>query len=436
MFDGSADALIAPLRAAIDGLLGAGLSALPGPELLELVKSVDAQARRLAAVDANVIAEVDARHLAVELKARDTETVLGELLLLNRGEAKRRVEAARDLGPRLTLTGDALGPLCPATADALANGAISPAHTRVVSGVLDRLPPGCTVEFAAGIEATLVEHARRLRPGQLAKAGARLLAILDPDGPEPVDREHERRRNVSLRMRADGSAALSGDLTSAAAAVWQAILDSLAAPNSDQAGEPDVRTPGQRRHDAFLDAGVRLLNSGSLPDCGGSPVTVVVTVTEQDLRERTGHARTEHGDLISITELLRLAAEADVVPVVLNDSGGVTAYGRNRRTASPGQRRALAARDKGCSFPGCDRPPSWCQAHHVITWLDDGLTDLDNLTLVCGHHHRTFERAGWECQMIDGIPHWRPPSWIDPQRKPRRNTAHPVDVEFRLAMPA
>ena len=405
MFDVSAAALTAPLRAAVDGLLGAGLSALPGPELLELVKSVEAQARRLAAVDANVIAEVDARHLAVELKARDTETVLGELLLLNRGDAKRRVEAARDLGPRLALTGEALRPLCPAAAEALAGGTISPAHTRVISGVLDHLPAGCTVEFAAEVESTLVEHARRLRPGQLAKAGARLLAILDPDGPEPGDREHERRREVSLRMRADGSAALSGDLTPAAAAVWQAILDSLAAPASGEAGEPDVRTPGQRRHDGLLDAGMRLLNSGSLPDCGGTPVTVVVSMTEQELRERTGHARTEHGDLISTTELLRLAAEADLIAVVLNHAGGIIAHGRNRRTASPGQRRALAARDKGCSFPGCDRPPSWCQAHHVIPWLDDGPTDLENLTLVCGHHHRSFERAGRARQMIDSIPH-------------------------------
>jgi hypothetical protein len=59
---------------------------------------------------------------------------------------------------------------------------------------------------------------------------------------------------------------------------------------------------------------------------------------------------------ISVPQALRIAAEADIVPVVLGDAGGVLGYGLTRCTASPGQRRALAARDLGCSFPGCDRP--------------------------------------------------------------------------------
>jgi hypothetical protein len=78
-----------------------------------------------------------------------------------------------------------------------------------------------------------------------------------------------------------------------------------------------------------------------------------------------------------VPQALRIAAEADLVPVVVGDAGGVLGYGLTRRTASPGQRRALAARDLGCSFPGCDRPPDWCETHHVIGWVDGGRTDLD-----------------------------------------------------------
>src|SRR6185436_12823419 len=63
------------------------------------------------------------------------------------------------------------------------------------------------------------------------------------------------------------------------------------------------------------------------------------------------------------------------------DAGGVLSYGLRRRVASIGQRRALAARDRGCSFPTCDRPPDWCESHHVTPWVDGGPTDLDNLTL-------------------------------------------------------
>ena len=86
-------------------------------------------------------------------------------------------------------------------------------------------------------------------------------------------------------------------------------------------------------------------------------------------------------------------------------------------------RRALAARDKGCSFPGCTIPPSWCEAHHVIPWRDGGPTSLTNLTLVCGHHHRTFEQAGWTCRIRDGVPYWTPPRWLDPEQTPQVNTA-------------
>jgi hypothetical protein len=83
---------------------------------------------------------------------------------------------------------------------------------------------------------------------------------------------------------------------------------------------------------------------------------VLITLTLDQVEARTGLATTAHGGVISVPQALRIAAEADIVPVVLGDAGGVLGYGLTRRTASIGQRRALAARDGGCSFPGCDRP--------------------------------------------------------------------------------
>jgi hypothetical protein len=85
---------------------------------------------------------------------------------------------------------------------------------------------------------------------------------------------------------------------------------------------------------------------------------------------------------------------------------------------------ALAARDRGCSFPGCDRPPSHCQRHHINDWAHHGPTNLDNLTLPCGYHHREHAKRGWECLIRDGLPHWRPPTRLDPDRTPTRNTRH------------
>jgi hypothetical protein len=138
-----------------------------------------------------------------------------------------------------------------------------------------------------------------------------------------------------------------------------------------------------------------------------------------------GFAADGRGDLVPLTLALRLGgADAAWTAVTLDRLGAVLCEGRAKRLATPAQRRALAVRDGGCSFPGCDRPPAWCQAHHVIEWLDLGPTDIDNLTLACGFHHRHFAELGWQVVMNHGVPDWIPPPWLDPAQTPRRNTAH------------
>jgi hypothetical protein len=89
----------------------------------------------------------------------------------------------------------------------------------------------------------------------------------------------------------------------------------------------------------------------------------------------------------------RLQAALALLPVAL---GGPATQplevGRATRVVSPAQRTALTVRDGGCTFPGCDRPPAWCEAHHVRHWLHGGPTDLDNLVLLCWtHHHAVHE---------------------------------------------
>jgi HNH endonuclease len=69
--------------------------------------------------------------------------------------------------------------------------------------------------------------------------------------------------------------------------------------------------------------------------------------------------------------------------------------GRASRVVHPAQRTALAVRDGGCVFPGCDRPLEWCEAHHLLHWLDGGPTDLANLALLCRAHHRAVHEGGW-----------------------------------------
>jgi HNH endonuclease len=88
--------------------------------------------------------------------------------------------------------------------------------------------------------------------------------------------------------------------------------------------------------------------------------------------------------------------------------------GRATRVVQPAQRVALVVRDGGCVVPDCDRPPSWCEGHHLVHWLDGGPTDLDNLVLLCRAHHRAVHEGGWHLardpdgQLAVTPPHRRP----------------------------
>jgi hypothetical protein len=181
----------------------------------------------------------------------------------------------------------------------------------------------------------------------------------------------------------------------------------------------------------MADAAARLLRSATLPSAGGSPVTILASTTITELQQGLGIATTGHGEQLSISRLLQMAADAHLVPVICNDTGGILAYGRGRRLASKGQRLSLAARDRGCSFPGCNRPAAWTEVHHTRDWVRGGQTNIDEMCLLCRYHHRHFAKLGWEVVMTDGVPHWIPPAWLDPERRPRRNTTqHLNDFNF------
>jgi hypothetical protein len=162
-----------------------------------------------------------------------------------------------------------------------------------------------------------------------------------------------------------------------------------------------------------------------LPDNGGDRPQVVVTVDIDHLREETGAATLDDGAVLSPTAARRLACDARILPAVLGSAGQVLDVGRERRLFTGPLRRALVLRDRGCAFPTCDRPARWCEGHHVRSWLDHGPTNLNNAVLLCGHHHRVIHQGQWQVQIAtDGLPEFIPPSYIDPQQQPRRNTYH------------
>ena len=128
---------------------------------------------------------------------------------------------------------------------------------------------------------------------------------------------------------------------------------------------------------------------------------------------------------ISAAEARVHACDAMIIPAVLGGKSEPLNLGRLRRLISAGLRRALFLRDRGCAFPGCHRPPRHCQGHHIRHWAEGGPTELNNLVLMCAHHHRLLHRSGWEVRIAaDGLPELLPPVFIDRRRKPRRNNLH------------
>ncbi len=393
-------------------------------ELLASVAELEAEVSRLRYRQLAVLAELNARNVAGSLGFRGLPDLIAVQVRCSRAEARKRWLAVERFGARRSLTGEALEPVLPATAEAFAAGEIGPEHAAAIAEVVEAIPVTHRAEHATAVETTLLEHARVSDPRTVRLLGQRILAHLDPDGPSPQERESQQaHRRVLLNRLEDGTGLLEGRLSPTCQAIWEAILTPLAARRPDDALGPDQRTLPQRMHDAFEEAGRRLLAAGELPDQAGLPCQLIITLSLNDLERRAGRATTHHGGTLSIEQALRLAAEGQVLPAVLNDAGGVLAYGHGRRLAAPGQRKALFARDRGCTFPGCTRTAAQSEIHHATDWAKGGRTDLDNLTITCGYHNTEAPKQGWQTLLLDGVPHWQPPPW-HPLQQPQRNYLH------------
>ena len=130
----------------------------------------------------------------------------------------------------------------------------------------------------------------------------------------PDDQLNEDRRYFDLRSIRDGAYVGEFRLTGTAGAKLKTLLDQLAKPRVDPTGEIDSRTFGQRNHDALEDLCDRQLRAGDIPDVGGIPATVIVTIDADDLTNRVGHGRTADGTRIPTGKLLQLANNAEIIP--------------------------------------------------------------------------------------------------------------------------
>ncbi|MGH3998940.1 MAG: DUF222 domain-containing protein, partial [Pseudonocardiaceae bacterium] len=197
------------------------------------------------------------------------------------------------------------------------------------------------------------------------------------------------------------------------------VVNSLNGRRPPTDGVTDTRSPTRRNADALVEAMSCLLDEGGLPTQGGQRPHLVLTMKLSDLIDGLGTATLDTGGYLTAAEARRLACDAAIIPMVLGSDSMPLDVGRQHRLATAAIRDALAQRDKGCAFPGCDRPPSYCQAHHLVYWLNWGETKLDNMCLLCEYHHTIVHRQGWYIRLdARRRPQFIPPKTVDPTRTP------------------
>jgi hypothetical protein len=457
-------AALGDVSAALDAAAGAEVWSLSDDDLQATIVACEVLAARQAAVGLRLVREADARDLGRRLGASSTVAWLRHRLRLRPAEAKARVELAHrlrvgesDEGPvdyAANVATAAGGRSMPATAAALAVGQVSVDHAAVIASTMVDLPGGLSTEQERVAESTLAGWARVHDPVTVGRLGRHLIHALDTESLEEREQRTYQRRDLRLSDAADGSTRISGRLDAESAAMVRAALDPLAAPCPAADGSQDPRTAGQRTADALVELARRATNAGTLPVGHGVRPHLAVIVSLDSLTTRpadeaddrygaTGQAGrfaassaiggsglggTAPGELgwggpLSAEAVRRIGCDAGVSRVITGPASVPLDVGRESRTVTAGQWAALVVRDRGCAFPGCTRPAEWCIAHHITHWADGGPTDLNNLVLLCGYHHRVVHHHGWQVAMAaDRHPKFVPPPWVDPDQTPRRNT--------------
>ena len=203
------------------------------------------------------------------------------------------------------------------------------------------------------------------------------------------------KRDASLgRENVDGTFDVTLSMTRADYALYKALTDKGLSPNSnipeELQGDRDPRTKGQRRYDQYMSI-LRQYEEGQQAANGGA-ASVVVSITLDDLAEADANTlfQTNVGVDLDAFDLVRLGMDgtSDFLLTVDGLSGVPLHLGRSRRLASVGQRIAMFAVQGVCSWAGCTTSMSECEAHHIISWLRYGATDIENLTGLCPTHHR------------------------------------------------
>jgi len=255
-------------------------------------------------------------------------------------------------------------------------------------------------------EEEMLDDAQRLTVKELRYLCRYARHIADPDGFfDDAEADFEDRR-LHISQLPNGMHAIDGILDPVGGAALKTAVESLAR----RLGPEDARKHKQRMADALVELTNHALDEGRVPRRGSVRPHLTVTTTLEGLKNEVGAppAEVQHTLPISTRTLERIACDSTISRVLLADSM-VIDVGRATRTVSGPTRRALHARDKHCCWPGCDRPLSWTNPHHIEFVSRGGATNLPNLASLCYFHHRLVHEGGWRVFRVGNELRFIPP---------------------------
>ncbi|MCU1439711.1 MAG: endonuclease [Rhodoglobus sp.] len=397
-----------------------GLGELTDVQLQQRQRDFAAVRRRVDAGAALVAAEVARRStrelgysgLAQREGARSAEQLVEQLAGVTPAEARAMVRVGEllsvddpsspDHGPawlESVTTAVSVGELSVIAADAIRSGLGEPSET-------------VSADALADVVDLLLPMVPLVPVRRLAAQARALRDALDRAGVAEREDQLRERRYLKLHLQSDGMTRLSGLLDPESAALVSDAFDLVTSPRRGgprfvdpaaakraQAIMDDPRTTDQLLHDAF----VEMIRIAGAADTGRIYAqrrpAVSIHVDRAEFEGGVGVAHIEGQTVgVTIATARRLACSAGAVPILFDGEKSID-VGRAQRTYTDRQRTALAARDGGCRFAGCDRPPSWCEAHHADEWVrDQGETSLDNGILLCRFHHLMVHNQGWRIE--------------------------------------
>jgi len=373
------------------------VAGLSNDELRDLVVQRATAQRMQDAFDSHMLAELDARGACDTDLGLKTGPWLARETKVRPGVAKARVTVANQLRRHL-----------PLVAAALAAGEISFDHAQALAAaanprVVDQIAAVQEALIAATRLATFEAWQRHLRS---------LVELLDQDGAHDPDRELAR-NTLTITKTTDGETHFKGLFTGDFAAVFAHAVEQKADEIFRRLTRDAERCPGE-----LVVPPRATLQAMALIELVGDGLRTDPTKHEPPRTEMIVTIRGDDPDNIRDTDGVRapdgfrrmLRCNADLYAIIMSSLGVPLDLGRRVRHATPAQRRAIHARDGRCTFPGCDHPARWCDVHHVEHWEHGGNTNVNQMLLICRHHHRVTHRPGWQLLLHDGWPYWITPN--------------------------